>query len=266
MALRLLTAVFGIPLFAWLAYVGGLPWAAFIAVLAAIGSLEAASLFAKAGGRPLPALSAAGSVGLVAAAYLSPQNNPWQAPFGPVLTVLLVIVLAASLVRRSEPVELAGATLLAAAYPGLFFAHLVLMRQGPNGLKLLILLAAAIWASDTAAYFAGRAFGRRRLAPNISPGKTVEGAVAGSAAGVAAAALAGAWAGIAGGAALGLAATLSGQAGDLAESVFKRRAGVKDSGRLLPGHGGVLDRFDSLLLAAPFVLYLYGWFQKLAAG
>lgn len=115
-----------------------------------------------------------------------------------------------------------------------------------------------IWANDTAAYFVGIAAGRHKLAPSISPGKSWEGAAAGTAAGALVAALAASWLGMTPGRAIvfGLLVTIASQIGDLLESAMKRRAGVKDSGTILPGHGGVLDRFDGILLAAPIAYFM----------
>lgn len=127
------------------------------------------------------------------------------------------------------------------------------------GLALSALPVAVTWLCDTAAYFAGLKWGRRRLAPALSPKKSVEGALAGLAAGAAAGALLTPWLGWLplAGALAGLFIAAVAQAGDLWESALKRAAGVKDSGRLLPGHGGILDRFDALLLALP-AAYLAG--------
>jgi phosphatidate cytidylyltransferase len=112
-----------------------------------------------------------------------------------------------------------------------------------------------LWAGDTAAIFVGRAIGKRLLAPKISPKKTVEGSIANLIACLLAAWGLGAWMGIpaAQSIACGLAAGTLGQAGDLFESWLKRRADLKDSGSILPGHGGVLDRIDSILFTAPAV-------------
>jgi phosphatidate cytidylyltransferase len=146
------------------------------------------------------------------------------------------------------------------AFPLLMLAEMR-TKYGPGALMVLI---GAIIISDSAQYFCGRAFGRRKLAPVISPKKTVEGAVGGVA--IAAAATAGlAWMWlpslppvVAVGA--GLAMALAGIVGDLFESALKRRAGVKDSGHLIPGHGGILDRIDSWLFAAPvFWVFLAVW-------
>lgn len=127
--------------------------------------------------------------------------------------------------------------------------------------KVVLMLMATIWAGDGAAFYGGRALGRHKLAPRISPNKTVEGSIAGL--------IGSTVVGVGFGtlflglsipvlALASLAAAIAGQAGDLAESALKRSAGVKDSGRLLPGHGGMLDRLDSLLFAAP----VFYWFFK----
>lgn len=134
---------------------------------------------------------------------------------------------------------------------------LSVLRQGGNGVARLLYLFFLIFAADTGAYFSGRRFGRRKLAPAVSPGKTVEGAMGGLAA-------CAVWALVAGNllfhlslgrllgfVALSLIVAALSVIGDLFESLLKRAAGVKDSGRLLPGHGGILDRVDSLMAAAP---------------
>jgi phosphatidate cytidylyltransferase len=146
------------------------------------------------------------------------------------------------------------------AFPLLMLAE-IRATYGPGALMVLI---GAIIISDSAQYFCGRAFGRRKLAPVISPKKTVEGAVGGVViAAAATAGLASLWQpslplGVAVGA--GLAMAIAGIVGDLFESAMKRRAGVKDSGHLIPGHGGILDRIDSWLFAAPvFWIFLAVW-------
>ncbi|CAN5399910.1 phosphatidate cytidylyltransferase [soil metagenome] len=127
----------------------------------------------------------------------------------------------------------------------------------------ILLAMLPIWAGDIAGIFAGKAFGKHPLAPTISPKKTVEGSIANALAALITGALLGLWLpqGPAVGAACGLTAGTLGQTGDLFESFLKRRAGVKDSGALLPGHGGILDRIDSLLFAAPAVLLIVAAFH-----
>jgi phosphatidate cytidylyltransferase len=144
------------------------------------------------------------------------------------------------------------------AYCGLTLGFLNLMAATMPR-ELILLLLAIIWIGDSAAFYCGRAFGRHLLIPKVSPKKTVEGAVAGLIGSVIVGTLAGVW--LFGESVLSLVAISSvtaivGQLGDLAESVLKRSAGVKDSSSILPGHGGILDRLDSLFFAAP----VFYWF------
>ena len=149
----------------------------------------------------------------------------------------------------------------AAIYPGIFLAALALLREAGFHAALLALLVT--WATDTLAFAAGSFVGRTPLWPSVSPKKTVEGALGGLIGGVAVGAALGkilsgepaAWGGVA------LAASLAAQLGDLVESRLKRQAGVKDSGRLVPGHGGVLDRFDSLMFSGMVVYFLHGFLR-----
>lgn len=149
-------------------------------------------------------------------------------------------------------------------YVSFCLTHLVLLRALPHGIFWVLFISVIIFASDTGAYYAGREFGKAKLCPAISPGKTWVGALGGLLAGGAAGiALAGWLAPEINPVSIGLTALLLsavGMVGDLVESVIKRAAGVKDSGGILPGHGGLLDRGDSILLAAPALFYL------LAAG
>jgi phosphatidate cytidylyltransferase len=156
----------------------------------------------------------------------------------------------------------ASATIFPALYLGLPVGAMLAIREsrGPDALFLLML---TVFSSDTAQYYTGRAFGRRRLAPVISPKKTVEGAIGGFVCGGIVLAVVGAW-WLPGvplflRVVLGITVVALGIAGDLFESMLKRSAGVKDSSALIPGHGGVLDRIDALLFAAPiyFVVLKY---------
>jgi phosphatidate cytidylyltransferase len=130
------------------------------------------------------------------------------------------------------------------------------------GRQLLLFTLVTVWVGDSAAYFAGHAFGRSKMTPHLSPNKTWEGAAANLLGALLVALVFGYWVKIAplhmfAMAALG---SIAGQVGDLFESAFKRSAGVKDSGTLIPGHGGMLDRIDALILAAPAVWYYFEWF------
>jgi phosphatidate cytidylyltransferase len=137
---------------------------------------------------------------------------------------------------------------------------------GEMGRDLTVLLFWVVWLSDAAAYTVGTLLGRHKLAPRISPGKTIEGAVGALVAAVAAALVAKGWffrrLGLADAVALGLLLGCAGMAGDLVESLLKRSAAVKDSGALFPGHGGMLDRADSLLFAAPVLFYYHKYFMQ----
>ena len=148
---------------------------------------------------------------------------------------------------------------------GVGFAYVLLVRDFQHGMALTILIFACTIMADTMAFFVGKAIGRHKMAPHVSPGKTVEGAIGGLIGAIIAALIVriySPWLPTADAVLLGLIVGVVGQWGDLFESTFKRDFRVKDSGRILPGHGGVLDRFDSLLFAG-FVAY---WFSLLLLG
>jgi phosphatidate cytidylyltransferase len=244
--------------------------AAALAAFAFLAGLELAAMAHPASGRagrfPGALLAAATAVAVALGACQ---------PLAAVAALLAIAPLAllASLVSRAEPAASAPRAAIAgfgAVYCGGLLGSVSLLypitslRWPPAGPALeagrswILLLLTGIIASDTFAYALGRLFGKRKLAPRISPGKTWAGAlggVLGSALAVAAFKLSAlpelAWWEVA---ALGVPLSVLGQLGDLAESLLKRGFGVKDSGNLIPGHGGVLDRVDSLLFAAPLVL------------
>ena len=186
----------------------------------------------------------------------------WAGGLAFLLLVLLFAVLAAiewdDLYRRARKRETAVAWGLGILYIGLPAISLVWLRAQPFGLGWIEFIFAIVWASDIAAFFVGRAIGRAKLWPAVSPGKTWAGFWGANAAATLVGALMSVHVGIApaAGAALGLGLALLAQAGDLFESWMKRKARVKDSGHLLPGHGGVLDRLDSLVPVAPAVAAL----------
>ena len=178
--------------------------------------------------------------------------------------VLLIALgwLAAEVLFDAAPLQDAAAAVLAPVYLGVPLALLVLVHAA-HGAPATLLIIAVVIVSDSSQYYTGRAFGRRPLAPAISPKKTVEGAVGGLVFGTLFALLAGRWlfpaAGTAGLLILGMSLVVLGICGDLFESRLKRAAGIKDSSSLIPGHGGILDRIDALLFAAPaFFLYVRG--------
>jgi phosphatidate cytidylyltransferase len=180
-----------------------------------------------------------------------------QAVLAGILILALAFAAALVLARR------AGADVLApfgVPYLGLACIALVWLREATDaGRANVITLLLIVWASDIGAYIAGRAVGGPKLAPKISPGKTVSGAIGGLLAAMAVGAIAAIYAGLNPPMRSALLAGLTGclaQTGDLFESGLKRRFGVKDSGRLIPGHGGALDRLDALIAAAPFAALL----------
>ena len=217
---------------------------------------------AVACGLPIPAV-AAGAATLLASVGVS--SAQW---FGDVLVcsaVLLDVVLMSAFVVLSamtmttwrgdrEALARAGAALFPCLYLGLPIGAIIALRS-LRGREALFLLMLTVMISDTAQFYTGRAFGRRPLAPAVSPKKTVEGALGGLVLGSVTLAVAGSWwlptVAVALRALLGVAVVALGIAGDLFESMLKRSANVKDSSSLIPGHGGVLDRIDALLFAAP---------------
>lgn len=199
---------------------------------------------------------------VLAAVWLTPINGPWL----PALLIpVAVLWLLMPLQLRRFPACGAPPRALMAVAGQLMIASTLLavvtLHAEPGGVRKLLFVLILVFAADTGAYFAGRRFGRRKLAPQISPGKTVEGAIGGLA-------LVAVWALVAGPHAFtldGAAATVQfvvlamivgvvSIIGDLTESMLKRAVGLKDSGRLLPGHGGVLDRVDSIVAAVPVML------------
>jgi len=164
---------------------------------------------------------------------------------------------------RPTILDILGREFLGLAYIALLLSYFVLLRDLEAGRFWVLFVLAVAFAEDTGAYYFGRALGRRKLCPTLSPGKTVSGAVGGLVAAAFAAfacrALFMPPLAVGDTIALGLLIGVAGQTGDLFESLIKRASGVKDSGTLLPGHGGLLDRIDSLVFSAPAVYYYYAW-------
>jgi phosphatidate cytidylyltransferase len=170
---------------------------------------------------------------------------------------VLTLVTKRPLVESLSAAGISSSALLLVGFPLSFAVRLHgVERIGP---KLLLFALVITWAGDTVAYFVGRAIGKHKFAPILSPKKTWEGAVGGFAGSLLVGVAFSKWTGIAMGQMLAMAAVgnVAGQVGDLLESAYKRSAGVKDSGTLLPGHGGILDRIDALILAIPVVCYYW---------
>jgi phosphatidate cytidylyltransferase len=206
------------------------------------------------------------ALGTVLGALLVLTAFPGSRLSGESMAVAGAFCIAAVLTARlfsPQPVDGAlddvAVTVTGILYVGLLFAFQAGIHAGPAGRQWLLFLYFVIWASDTGAYYVGSAFGRHRLYEKISPKKSIEGLIGGTAASMLVAYACARWLvqGLGAGDALVLGAVLSliGTVGDLAESLIKRSAGVKDSGVLIPGHGGILDRMDSMLFAAPALFY-----------
>ena len=246
---RVLVAVVALPLVLWLVYLGGWPLFGLALVVVVLALHE---LYVMA--RSLRPLVLAGYAGAVATLLGAELGGPTWMVGGFLLTLLLAFLLYGIADTRQSGTITMGSTVLGVAWIALGIAHLLLLRDLPDHGRLAIFtILIAVFADDTAAFFVGRLVGRHKLAPALSPGKTWEGFVAGTVAAVAVAFFAlydQDFLTIPESLVLGLALALAGAAGDLFESAVKRDLQVKDSGRLLGGHGGMLDRIDAHLFAA----------------
>ena len=276
---RVAVAAVGIPLAVAAVYAGGWVLGALLVLVAVLAALEFARMAERKEARPLAWFSAAGAAGFVLLAAASPRAGPSGAGFAGWTALLVLLATSGSIWLRGvagQPLLAASTTVFGALYTGallafgLFLRHLPGVQNATHGTVLLFAPVLLTWISDSAAYFAGRRWGRTKLIPQVSPGKTVQGSVGA----LVATAVAGAAYGLLlnqypsyrvsllAAAGFGLLISLIAQLGDLVESLIKRDAGFKDSGALLPGHGGALDRFDSLLFTLPvayaFFRYLVG--------
>jgi len=227
-----------------------------VSLIVALGVIELCGALRTQGYRPAGLVALLGSVGLVLGAYHSGETA-FAAAVALVVPATLLWYLAG--VSRARPAPGVASTLLAFGYVGVMgaFAGLILALKDGIGLLLGVVLCAV--AYDICGYLAGRRLGRRHIAPQISPNKTVEGLLAGMAGSIVVGfVLVGSispW-GRFSGLALGVVVAVVAPLGDLCESLLKRYLEVKDLGGILPGHGGVLDRFDAMLFALPAVYYL----------
>jgi phosphatidate cytidylyltransferase len=176
-----------------------------------------------------------------------------------VFALLMILVAQVGLGGADSAIGGALLAVLGAAWVGMFFPYFALLRNRDGGIPLILLMLLLAFASDSSAYFIGRFTGRIKLMPSVSPHKTVEGALGGLAAallgGVVLRGLLVPWLSLVSAGLLGLAIGILAQVGDLANSAFKRVAGVKDSGWIFPGHGGLLDRACSLVFPAVLTYY-----------
>jgi len=254
---RVLVTLIGVPLVLGIVYLGGW-WLFGLAALAAIVALH--ELYAMA--RALRPLVLAGYVGALATLLGAHLGGAEWMIGGFMLTLVLAFLLYGIAETRQTATVTMSTTILGTAWIALGLGFLLLLRDFPEyGRIAVFAILIAVFADDTAAYLVGRLVGRHKLAPSLSPGKTWEGFVAGTAAAIAATFFTlyddrleflTIWQAVV----LGLAIALAGAAGDLFESALKRDLQVKDSGQLLGGHGGMLDRIDSLLFAAVAAFYV----------
>jgi len=258
---RVLTAAVGIPLVMGVTYLGGTVFAGVIAVAAIVAQLELYDLQRKIGWNPSSILGV-----ILALVIVLRYEISWSEP----LLIVITLVIIADLLRTgpdNNPTSRIAGTVLGAIYPVWLFSYLTDLRTGfesslsaVEAFGTTMMLLALVWTADSAAYFVGRAVGKTPLAPTLSPNKTWEGSFASVPGAVLVAVIFKlswltflSWTDVI---ALSLIAVAWGQVGDLAESALKRSAGVKDSGSILPGHGGMLDRLDSLIVVVP-LYYLY---------
>lgn len=257
---RIITGVVAGGLFIALAAAGGWFYTALLIALAVIGFAEYVNMNGEKWYHPLSIIGFAGTLLLVV---------PWSSwgltsPSAMTVTWLLMLLLLALTVvtKNKKTIDSAALMLLGALYVGYGFSSMIEVRAiEDHGLFWTFLCFGCIWASDIGAYFAGKAFGRNKLWPSISPNKTIEGSIGGVLLALVVALLCAVvypgWIAIHSALWIGLIAAVAGQFGDLIQSAYKRVRNIKDTGRILPGHGGILDRCDSWLIVFP-LLHLTG--------
>ncbi|MGH7806822.1 MAG: phosphatidate cytidylyltransferase [Thermodesulfobacteriota bacterium] len=283
---RVLTAVFGVPVLLLVFYRGGVLFLLLILFIISMGQFEFFKLLETKGVSSERAFAVMSSVVLAAAAYIG------YLQFLAVFTVLMIIAFVLQFRKQdlSNAIVQLGITLAGIIYLGWFLSHAILLRNLDHnsgireyaetvqrtkdvGFFYVVFVVACTFLNDTGAYFVGKWKGKKRLIPSISPGKTVEGTIGG----IISSTITGgvvnlifkspleySWAFLFG-FIIGVVAVL----GDLVESLIKRSVGAKDSGIILPGHGGVLDRFDSLIIVFPvsyYFVFLYYWFRGVSLG
>lgn len=252
---RILVSAAGIPLVLWLVYLGGWPMFGLAAVAALIALHELYWMT-----RTLRPVVLAGYLGALAALLGATLGGADWALAGLMSTLVIAFVIKGGVSTVSVSV-----TVLGVAWIGLGLAHALLLRDiDEHGVLAVFTVLLAVWAGDAGAYFIGLLFGRHKLAPTVSPGKTWEGLIAGIVATIGVTFLAlyeANFLSIPESLVLGAVIAVAAPLGDLFESALKRDADVKDSGRLLAGHGGMLDRIDALFfawVAAYYVVVAFG--------
>jgi phosphatidate cytidylyltransferase len=270
---RVLVALAGIPVVLGAIYVGDAMLATLLAIMAALGAREFYNLSRATGSDPLDVLGVP-IAALIPIAVHAQFLGIFTIPLHVAPLIVLFLLAAATWMRGvpGKPLLAVGATVLGAVYTGGMLSYAYALRYfvyavgDRAGMFVVLLPVVLTWASDTGAYFTGRTLKGPKLVPSISPGKTISGAIGGIVFTVIAAYILVHWLLIPnaqlaftplGLVTFAVAISVVAQLGDLVESLFKRSAGVKDSGTLLPGHGGVLDRLDSLFFVLPVAFVLY---------
>ncbi|SDG07252.1 phosphatidate cytidylyltransferase [Desulfosporosinus hippei] len=251
---RTMSAIIGAPILLGLIYLGGSYTAFLIAVLTFLALREFLQIGVQMGVAPWYIQTSTATAVWLTSLFIGREEWIMAA----LIFWFLICLGRLALTYPKTQLTEANFNLLAVLYAVVMLSHLYLLRQLPRGIEWTMLTIFLVWATDTGAYLIGRQFGKHLLAPNVSPKKTIEGSIGGLAFSVIVALVS--W-NIIGGApwhiyiVIGVIIGISAQIGDLFESALKRSAGVKDSGNLIPGHGGILDRFDSLIFALPLVYY-----------
>jgi phosphatidate cytidylyltransferase len=272
-AQRIAFAVVAIPVVLALVWWGGLGLAILLAVAAAVAAWEFYGIATGTGSHPLAASGVVLSAAIPLGVYARFEGF-WAPPISVVMLMILALM-SITLWRRGasgKPLEVVAITLLGTLYTGGMLAFAYALRyhrfaiDAMAGTLLVLLPLLLTWGTDTGAMLFGKTLGKAKLMPSISPGKTIAGAVGGAVVAVVLAVVFVKFAlhpyarltmSMAAAAAFGLVVSGAGQVGDLVESMLKREAGVKDSSALIPGHGGALDRVDSLLFTLPVTYVLY---------
>ena len=252
MAQRIIVAVIFIPIMLGLIYLGGLWSVALFLVMGLLGAHEFYRMLAVGEYHP------ATWFGLVwTAALILHGWRPDLLPYELVITVGVLVVLTYTLFQSEQPLRMFLSTTTVAIYIGVMIANIIALRLLPDGMWWLLMAILITWSNDTLAYFTGVTIGKHKLWPRLSPKKSWEGTIGGfigaALAGGLVAMLSSLTISFGLGALIGFAGGILALFGDLSISMVKRQVGVKDSGHLIPGHGGMLDRLDSVLFVVPFV-------------
>lgn len=253
---RVLSALIAVPISLFFIYLGGLPFTIVVGALTFLGIKEFNAMLEKDCIKPVKLLSYFTAFAIIVVSYLGNDFLLNAMIVFPFILLFIFLILTYHKYKLKDIIY----TFFGTVYNAVLFSYLILIRlHTNNGFGMTILLFACVWVNDSAAYFLGSYFGKNKLCPKISPNKTIEGSVGGVLGGLIPAIIGGVIflkLGLAHSVIIGLISAVLGQLGDLAESIIKRTFKTKDSGRFMPGHGGVLDRFDSILFVVP-VLYYY---------